>query len=395
MNLDEALREFDRVDANLTKLERTWSKMAEVIRRAGTVAFGSPEEREYDQLRRDFKDFVGSLPAIEGWRVSPKSESLAEIVRQRMDVGDTGDGRAVASWEETFYSPGAEVDEYRSQFTKKRRQLVRSRLGELVTQVDRVLRGLKLKVGDLRDSSSVEGPEWEELRKCVDEVNRLLGDTPRNPDWTNLFRHLSFAQACDLQDIEAVDWPAVRIGIGERAIDESEPLAVGISDLGAVVATRPGGAASTALDWKALNAEDFERLMFSILSEAEGYENPAWLMNTMAADRGRDLSVFRVVRDSLAGVGRKRVIVQCKHWLTRSVADADVADTVAKMKHWEPPTVDVLVVATSGRFTADAVKWIEQHNEGGKSPSVEMWPESHLERLLAQRPHLAAASRLR
>jgi hypothetical protein len=49
------------------------------------------------------------------------------------------------------------------------------------------------------------------------------------------------------------------------------------------------------------------------------------------------------------------------------------------MSVWEPPPVDVLVIATSGRFTADAVRWIENHNNARKHPTVEMWPESHLE----------------
>src|SRR5258708_14060064 len=63
--------------------------------------------------------------------------------------------------------------------------------------------------------------------------------------------------------------------------------------------------------------------------------------------------------------------------------------------HWEPPLVVTLVIATSGRFTADGVRWVEQHNLSGKRPRVELWPESHLERLLARRPHLVASFKLR
>ena len=54
-----------------------------------------------------------------------------------------------------------------------------------------------------------------------------------------------------------------------------------------------------------------------------------------------------------------------------------------------------LVIATSGRFTADAVAWIDKHNEAANQPTIEMWAESHLELLLAQRPHLAAEFKLR
>jgi len=43
----------------------------------------------------------------------------------------------------------------------------------------------------------------------------------------------------------------------------------------------------------------------------------------------------------------------------------------------------------------DAVAWAEQHNNGGAAPFIELWPESKLETLLAQKPYLAAAHGLR
>ena len=65
------------------------------------------------------------------------------------------------------------------------------------------------------------------------------------------------------------------------------------------------------------------------------------------------------------------------------------------MEHWTNPKVDILIIATSGRFSADAVDWIEKHNAKGISPRVWMWPESHLERLLAKRPGLVAEFAMR
>jgi hypothetical protein len=39
------------------------------------------------------------------------------------------------------------------------------------------------------------------------------------------------------------------------------------------------------------------------------------------------------------------------------------------MSLWGKPRVEVLTVATTGRFTADAVQWIETHNASGGTPS--------------------------
>jgi Restriction endonuclease len=149
------------------------------------------------------------------------------------------------------------------------------------------------------------------------------------------------------------------------------------------------------LNWHAITDEQFERLLFNIVAKASDYTNPQWLMHTNAPDRGRDISVERINSDSLGGTKNQRVIIQAKHWLSRPVRLQHVSSALDQMALWEPPRVHVLIVATSGNFTADAVAWVEKHNDAGKQPAVEMWASSHLERLLAQRPHLVAEFGLR
>ena len=84
-------------------------------------------------------------------------------------------------------------------------------------------------------------------------------------------------------------------------------------------------------------------------------------MQTRAPDRGRDLSLDRVLRDSTGSVRSERVIVQAKHWPKKSVGRSDVDDSGVPL--WQPPVVRGLIIATSGRFSADAVAYAEQHNE--------------------------------
>jgi hypothetical protein len=98
---------------------------------------------------------------------------------------------------------------------------------------------------------------------------------------------------------------------------------------------------------------------------------------------------------STGSVRTERVIVQAKHWLKQSVKPIDITSTLTSVSLWQPPLVHVLIIATSGRFTADAVAVAEQHNGRGVAPFVELWPESNLEALLAAKPHIAAAHHLR
>ncbi len=153
-------------------------------------------------------------------------------------------------------------------------------------------------------------------------------------------------------------------------------------------ASEPPGGGMTGIDWTRLADEDFERLIFLIVSDTKGYENVRWLQHTRAPDRGRDLSAEWVVEDGLGGVRRLRTIVQCKHWLSKSVDARQIGEMRTQMQLWQPPRVDVLVVATSGRFTADAIDLIEKHNQSDAALQIVLWPGSHIERLLDARPRL-------
>lgn len=174
-----------------------------------------------------------------------------------------------------------------------------------------------------------------------------------------------------------------------------EPILVGVADLQELASPQPHVPVPTALNWQRLPADEFERLIFSLLTGDAAYENVLWVMNTTATDRGRDLSAFRVFSDALSGSRRERLIVQCKHWMARSIGVSDVATVKEQLKLWEPPRIDVLVMATSGRFSADAVQYIERQNQSESALRIEMWPSTHLELLLAARPALIGEFNLR
>ncbi|WP_420708894.1 restriction endonuclease [Streptomyces sp. NRRL S-378] len=92
-----------------------------------------------------------------------------------------------------------------------------------------------------------------------------------------------------------------------------------------------------------------------------------------------------ILRDGSGGVRTERVIVQAKHWRSKSVNAAAVSETATAGELWSPPLVRGIVIATSGRFTADAGSWAEGHNAEGAVPYIDLWPDSRLETLLAQR----------
>ncbi len=388
-----ALRQFEAAEANLEKLERLWQVIASLI--PVGIAFGS--NAAYDDRCRAFENILEHLPKIDGWSPEAKPMDLNEIAQARLDAQELGEISCTVSVEEAISAPGRQLEEYRFRFHRKRRQLVREAVLGLCGEVDEILSELEKEHGEeVPPQRSVNSPRWDDLRDRVTQIETLLGSSvKRPPRWSDLARHLRFGQVGDLRDILQHDWPTAKPALLESLHGSEEPVPVDVYDLGELASARPRGAVPTELGWDRLSEEDFERLIFGLVSGEEGYENPQWLTRTRAPDRGRDISVLRIVDDRLAGVTRSRVIIQCKHWMKRSVSVAEVSQLREQMKLWEPPRVDVCVIATTGRFTTDAVELIEKHNASDSALRIEMWPDSHLELLLAARPALIAEFSLR
>ncbi len=394
-DLTDAIRQFDATEANLKRLEDLWKEIESLIPQGMVIDTSSPDALRYANLCRTFRHIRKAMPTVDGFELADDLLDLDEIFQCRLDANEVGDIEAQIGTERAIYAQGATLQEFRFLFAAQRRVLVRSALSNAIEEVDGVLAILGRRDFDA-PRSQVDEAEWDSLKRLIAEIDVLRGTVIEPPArWGDLHRHLHFGTADDLHDIITHDWPAARSALQAAMYGPDDPVPVETADLGALVEAAPAGAVSTALKWNVIDDESFERLVYNLVSDAPGYSNPQWLTRTCAPDRGRDVSATKTVNDALSGTRVLRVILQCKHWLSRSIGMEEVAKLVNQMRLWEPPKVDELVIATTGRFSTDAVDWIEKHNNDRKTPFITMWPDSHLESLLAARPHLVAQFRLR
>lgn len=379
---------MDRAAANLDKVQRVWER-ARPLLPTGPARGSDPE---YDDLTRAWKDLLIGLPEVDEWTITeelPDADELGQAFIDYMEISEPP-----FNLYEVAEQPTRDLAEYRFRLNRARRRAARQRLQELSRAIDTALS--RLLEGVPRDSTDkLEHEAVVEVRAAVDEIERLLGDTAqRRGRWNEMHRHMYFGQGHDWHDVHELDWPTVRPDVEAGALADSDPLPVPAIDLGKAAAGHLTGVATLALPWERLNDEGFERLLYDLLRSFNEHQNVQWLTNTRAPDKGRDLSMERVLSDGTGGVRTERVIVQAKHW-QRSINAPDVGSTLTLINLWQPPVVRVLIMATSGTFSESAVAWIEQHNEKGEAPHIEMWPRARLETLLAQKPHLAAAHGLR
>jgi hypothetical protein len=394
-DLTSAIRQFDAAEANLKRLEELWTEIESLIPAGLVLDTASPRALRYAELCRTFRHIRKAMPKLEGFELADNLQDLDAIFQSRLDAKECGEISAEVATERWIGEQGETLSEYRFRLAAQRRLLVRTALKQVIADVDGLLAILAKR--DFKDPApAVEGPEWETLKSHFAEIDVLRGTAiPAPKRWSDLRRHLAFGLLGDLRDIITHDWPAAKPSLQEAMYGPDDPLPVEALDLAALVTAAPAGRVTTALKWEAIDDEGFERLIYNLVSDAPGYSNAQWLTNTRAPDKGRDVSITKTIEDALSGNRQLRVIVQCKHWRTKAVGMDEVAKLLIQMELWEPPKVDELIIATTGRFATDAVDFIEKRNHSRKTPLITMWPDSHLESLLAARPHLVAQFGLR
>lgn len=389
VDLEQLLRGLDAAAANLAKAQSVWERAKPLLPSSASFS----DQAEYGDLQRAWCDLIQGLPPIDGWAISEELPTPNEIGGYFLDFMELGEPPFAAY--EARDRPTRDIDEYRYRLARARRRAVRSRLEAVMLEVDTIL-PLILSGIDSKSTERIKHAGTGLVRRSVAEIERLLGDTvTRTGRWPFLYRHMSFGQGRDWWDIANVDWPAVKRDALAAVLAESDPLPVPDIDLGLAASAHAGGPVTTALDWSRLTDAGLERLLFDLLRGLPGYESVEWLMKTNAADNGRDLSAYRSLADASGLARRERVIVQAKHWLTKSVGPAAVNDALARLPQWEPPHIHCLIVVATGRFTAAAIRLAEIHNDKGVDPRIELWPDSQLEWMLARRPELTAGYDLR
>lgn len=385
VDLAAALEQFDRVLANVELLENIWTRFALHI--PDSITFGLDTD-ETEQLRREFAHIVASLPTIDGVRLEAELPVFDDVAQMRLDYTEIDmvvDG--YRHIDEYTQAPKRAIGDYKFSVTKLRRRIIRRRIEYVVGVVDECLSGTSHSDEGRQFSEDVDN--WPILQNALDEIERLRGqDSLQHTRIGDLRRHIFFAQPHDLRDIVELDWPSVRRALVD-IVFEGEPVDVAVEDLGALVRAEPEGSVSSRLAWSQLTPDGFERLVFDLTRLTNMYENVEWCMETNAPDRGRDISADRIIVDELSGTQRVPALIQCKHWTNKSVNVDDLASLLEKVRLWSRRFA-VVIVATSGRFTQDAVDWRERRQHDGEFPSVEFWPNSHLEHLLASRPALRA-----
>ena len=85
--LDEVLRKFEAVEANLVKLERMWKVLCQNT--PSDIVFGA--NPIYEDACRSYEQVIVELPLIDGWKPTTFPCNLDEIAQSRLDAYEVGE----------------------------------------------------------------------------------------------------------------------------------------------------------------------------------------------------------------------------------------------------------------------------------------------------------------
>ena len=117
--INSALRQFEATEANLAKLEHTWSEIEKLTPEG--LAFGN--DPAYEEDVRVYEDVLAALPKIDGWKPESVPMDLNSIGQNRLDAKEIGEISAEVGVEDQIEAPGRELAEYRHRLNRKRRPL--------------------------------------------------------------------------------------------------------------------------------------------------------------------------------------------------------------------------------------------------------------------------------
>lgn len=145
------------------------------------------------------------------------------------------------------------------------------------------------------------------------------------------------------------------------------------------------------INWNQIDPDQFEQLLVRRLTVSGCYTRITRSMNVNAPDGGRDIEAYLRYSDDVDSEWLERVIVQAKHSPDRSISTSVITELVhAQLPLWEGEPVRHLIVATSGSFTLNAVRWTDAHNSKGGRPRIALWSSSELNSFLQRWPSIAA-----
>src|SRR5258706_8624959 len=141
MDLNEALKQFEAVEANLAKLDQLWKQIDKLLPSIEEVQVGDQER--YLQMHRSFEQIAKQVPKIDGFELKVCLEHPDNIFRFKVESLESGELTERAALDAHLHRQGELLSDYRFRMDAKRRALARQAVESLCADIGTLLGNLK------------------------------------------------------------------------------------------------------------------------------------------------------------------------------------------------------------------------------------------------------------
>ena len=134
MDLNDALKQFEAVEANLSKLDHIWKQIKNLLPSIDVVHFG--DEGQYLQMQRSFEQIAKQMPRIDGFELKVCLEHPDNIFHSKVESLEIGELTDRAALDAHIHRKAEVLSDYRFRVETKRRELARQAVSGLCSQIE-------------------------------------------------------------------------------------------------------------------------------------------------------------------------------------------------------------------------------------------------------------------
>src|ERR1017187_676321 len=187
MDLNEALKQFEAVEANLGKLDQIWKQIKKLLPSIDQVQVGDKEQ--YLQMQRSFEQIAKQMPRIDGFELKVCLDHPDEIFRNKIDTLEVGELIDRAALDTHLHRQGEILSDYRFRVESKRRELARQAVQDLSARIESKLVELCQTAKRRKSNAPLAKSKWQELTSLFKSIDALLGKSLSRPErWGDMAR---------------------------------------------------------------------------------------------------------------------------------------------------------------------------------------------------------------
>lgn len=199
MELDNAIDELNKVEANIKLLKEKWETIKSLLNYPAEGNWHQGGKKQYEIECLEFNNLLDEIPKIRDVELKNILPDYDEVSQWARDVHDLGEADAFTSFISEIYKQGSEIDKYEHLLKLERRKLIRNQVSRYIGDIDQILNPLNVDLEENNLRNPIDPEILIPLRDKILKIDILMGNSvPKPSRWSDIERHLNWVKLMTL-----------------------------------------------------------------------------------------------------------------------------------------------------------------------------------------------------